>query len=112
MTQEDKLKKIVRRSISNGWRFPGMKKKITEDQIEKLDISVTEENRIIFVDGGIWVMFEIGVNELLFSKKFAKPYWGEEIVDWHDSVDMPKFEYHLQGVVISDNPIDYYYDNQ
>lgn len=44
----------------------------------------------------------------ILSHDFAKALWGEELHYFSDDCDpLPLFKYHLQQMVIADNPIEY-----
>lgn len=52
--------------------------------------------------------------DIIFSHKFAKAFWGEELTQTKDMViwseiagQMKAWEYHLQQMVLEKNPIKY-----
>jgi len=112
MTNENKLKKIISFAVERGWNKFGHKKwKVETDKHVVLDI------------------FSFSEKEILFSHSFAKAVFGE---DWSMAIDvqtriipmkvedadlarnhhqaLDKWQYHLQQAVISEDPIQYYYD--
>ena len=85
MTQEAKAKKIIEKAVSN-----------TELMDFSLQIdAITGKNKHY---------------ALLFDKSFAKAIWGEKF-DESKPYFLREWQYHLQQAVISENPIDYYYEN-
>jgi hypothetical protein len=86
----EKLKAIIEKAIKNGWTFDGY----------DFDADWREIN---------WIEIQ---NDVLFSHKFAKAYFGEEEFTRNERLDLHvqyNWQYHLQQAVISDEVIDYYY---
>jgi len=120
ITQEYKLKKIIEKGVENGWK-----------NIEEIStIQVTKDSVFLLKSyAPKHIFFDVG--EILFDKSFAKAIWGEEDAEmdnnnaWvsssSDIDDLGKkkqvtmggklYELHLMKAVISDDPIDYYYEN-
>jgi len=132
MSKEAKLKKIIEKSIKNGY-------------LREVGADYAEQK----TNSGLWYFFpkdkdasyvaQKSTSELLFDKSFAKVIWGEETRGCVECLrkpeqpftrDMPITEYtviceaedhsfrmtqdykqHLQQAVISSDPIDYYYEN-
>ena len=94
MTKEDKLEKIIEKAEEGGF--------------EKREWG--KEDIVIPI---------VLLNNLLFNHDFAKAIWGKEIqavkmskhVEQKQPVYMLNWEYHLQRAVISENPINYFYEN-
>ena len=104
MTNEQILKKAIEKAIKNGWKHQD----IQEEDCSKLYI----ENKM--------------VNCIIFSHYFAKAIWGEEIIEtygWdkgnHDdnrerelkffcyTYKKPAWQYHLQQMVLKEEPLKY-----
>lgn len=67
----------------------------------------------------------ISSNDIIFSYGFAKAFWGEEWIEWYGlltpnlafdpysgnkqyaNYTLPAWEYHLQQMVLEDDPISY-----
>lgn len=89
ITQEQKLKAITEKAKEGGLKTPWI---------------VPQENDIFNV---------------LFDHSFAKAYFGDERIvvisssesTYDEDQTLLNFQYHLQQAVISESPIDYYYDN-
>lgn len=111
MTNSDKLQKLIERAIENGWQDNNWTtiRWLPEDYPKNIAEAAFGMHR---------------VNELIFNHDFAKVLWSEEPhyihggyfheKDWHkDNVPMPinysHWQYHLQQMVIADDPIDYIY---
>ena len=96
MTQEEKLKKIIKRAIKRGYDFS-----YTMNVFEK------EENlwEIVY---GKWRWMD----SIIFSHSFAKAYFGEglEYEVYHGVVlELPAWKYQLKKLVIADDRIEYLY---
>lgn len=130
MTPQEKLKIVIERGVRGGFDWTDSKNGVYE-----VRASI----------GGAWFDEEDGTSSyyptetILFSKDFAKAYWGVGRQGDIDKVEygpqwnthyvycggrvteissfpgyIKKFEYwqyHLARAVLSDNVIDYYYDN-
>jgi hypothetical protein len=108
MTDSDKLQEVIRLAIERGWKQP-----------QELSFTSNKEFLIYLTDSTPstlrWIKFKL--NEILFKHDFAKAFWGEEthIVTGpgiNDYVHVKGWKKQLQQAVISDNPIEYYYQNR
>lgn len=101
-TPEATLTMAVEKAIANGWVVP-----------PELTF-VSSEEFLVYLEGSPlsdlrWLKFK--TNALIFNHDFAKALWGEKA---HDEPNISKTEYwlyawqyHLQQVVIADDPIKY-----
>jgi len=51
--------------------------------------------------------FASDVYAVIFSHKFAKAFWGEEEVNVYFAKFIPAWQYHLQQMVLKENPLSY-----
>lgn len=106
MTNQEILTKAIEKAIAGGWKHQG----------------ITDEGEMHFGDSGVVVDWLRGgqdymsVGDLMLDHDFAKALWGEELSD--DFVMFPDGEdygevwkYHLQQMVIADDPIKYLGEN-
>ena len=132
---EDKtiLKKAIEKAVKNGY-VPKCKSSHVDMTDEKLSVikihAYRKESLYFFVefdgDHGGWMTH---CYEIIFSHSFAKAFFGEEngspcihsmekndecITGWHWDKDRPKnegyypaWQYHLQVMVLEENPIQY-----
>lgn len=110
MTNQEILTKAIQKAIEGGWKQP--------DSLQFTDHS---EYVIYNVNGldDAWSVFKI--RELLLNREFAKALWGEAPEecgcdcdggpDYFDREEMPAWQYHLQQLVISEDPIKYLGEN-
>jgi len=133
MNKQIILKTTIAKSIKNGWLPPAS---LWDDDITKKNIifEVLEgSNDVVFgsdVVGRIWKSSEaIDIARLIYSHDFAKSLWGFNQVGLYDNdkwyniqedEDTPmmcpvsileNWQYHLQQMVISDDPIEYLGEN-
>jgi len=52
------------------------------------------------------------IRQVFLSHKFAKAFWGEEMIDTHLTFgdykkELPAWQYHLQQMVLEENILDY-----
>lgn len=101
------LKEVIQRAIDNGWDT-------THFSTPKVNYKHPEDSE--FHDPfGEW--HSISPYDIVFNHNFAKALWGEprptiEHSGKATSFDFNKgWQYHLQHMVISENPIKYAYDN-
>ena len=54
---------------------------------------------------------EIDYRGIIFSHSFAKAFWGDKVLpydfDWDKSPSIVEWKYHLQQMVLEENPINY-----
>jgi len=84
MSDKEILEKAIQKAIDNSWAWK--------------DIDWDADNRPY---------------ELIYNHEFAKALWGEKhITEYYPSpVSKPAFVYHLQQMVIAEDPIKYLGDN-
>lgn len=112
------LKGAIDKAVGNGWKWKGRWKPKTftiEPQYKNF-------HRWVFEEADRRERPEVGFNsiELIFSHEFAKAFWGEEMICatmvfpidtdiacGRDSCRFPAFEYHLQQMVLTKEPLKY-----
>lgn len=123
MTNTETLTKAIEKAIKNGWKHPSM-----VDDKSKAEVFVYADssmvnfgyhlnNKIYYIGGNAEP-----TNNLIYNHEFAKSLWGEELR--HETFIVPKelskrfagsgeldikplWQYHLQQMVIADDPIKY-----
>lgn len=120
---KNKLQKIIERSVSNGWKGLEMWSNTFDVNCDHIE-SIRKRVWIIYEEGdGEMVM----LRDLLFDHDFAKSFFGEGIDhvfandmcskcglyhgEWGGSLCEEPWQYHLQQAVLSEDPIDYYYQH-
>lgn len=100
MTDSEILKKAIEKAKKNGYAPEYTARELIEE------VTLTSDSEALAFN-------------MIFSHDFAKAFWGEDLIltgEWY--VDdftpeirgkraMPKWQYHLQQMVISENPISY-----
>lgn len=126
MTQRDKLKKVIERSVENGF-MPDT------DTIDVSEHDGSLQPLMVYFnydDDGTRKTWTRDVYSTLFDHSFAKAYWGEDKCcrgcgqtpknasghcafcdNSDDPYWTPIWQYHLQQAVLSESPVDYFYDN-
>ena len=127
MKKQEVLEKAIQKAIDGGWKgwryFTGPRttaytKKYLVVPFNKLGTTVR------FTAEGVQPMYP-GYTEIIFNHDFAKALWGnKEVCEWcgledgeHDpycterTFSYPVWQYHLQMMVISDDPIEYLGEN-
>lgn len=91
MTQHRILELAIRKAIKNGWQ-------------EEHWLKVLRVNNF----------GDVPIYQIIFNQDFAKALWGEEVVEADAYADMGQpqmapqaWQYHLQQMVIADDPIKY-----
>jgi hypothetical protein len=121
MKNEDKLKKVIEKAVSRGFQYTSIPAFVAKQNVWRIAfgryglITVTNQGKRNLV---------CGYETILFSHDFAKAYWGEAKVCFYcgdygsglrkclfdvSTKQVPAWQYHLQQCVLSDDPIDYYY---
>ena len=118
MSDREILEKAIQKAVDGGW-----------DRAIKLTVTVKSVSDAFTNDGAITPIQRKGSYEwenyapVIFSKDFAKALWGEELHSEEYDSPIPRFpdakkldvrphwQYHLQAMVISDEPIKYLGDN-
>ena len=101
LRDDEIMKRAIDKARKNGWRVGGtsryfVRKLYTEKQM----FSQTFYN---------------GINTIIFSHFFAKAFWGEQYISspvYHhgeviDDLGLPAWQYHLQVMVLEENPLNY-----
>jgi len=107
MTNEEIIKKAVKKAIKNGY-----------DWADYDAIDVIEEGFKKYSNDLDWIIFPI-----IFSHRFAKAFWGDKEVStntfeesWDDGdgyidggneIDLPAWEHHLCMMVLKKEPLKY-----
>lgn len=129
MENKEILEKAIRKAIKGGWLpYQSKVKTIYVNNYRYEDDHAGELKTIIYTisyDNGSGLIAKTGVHELIFNHDFAKALWGEEKLDrynletdtaidslWDGGPEYFDFlgktwQYHLQQMVISDDPIKY-----
>jgi len=84
MKNQEIIKKVIKKVVKNGW-----------------------ENKIA---QWLWDNGKISLEEIVFDHKFAQAFWGNnkiEDLSLRTSTVQFWWQYHLQRMVISENPLDY-----
>lgn len=122
MTNQEILEKTIKKAIDGGYNFQEMPGEIGDLWLNKMDEWQIEWK----TDQYTW---NYSVTGLIFSHDFAKALWGEEehgtdgakwgtvddctrcgMID-HEYSTMYCWQYHLQQIVIADDPIKYLGEN-
>jgi len=89
MSNEQILKKAIDKAVKNGWTD---NKGLTDKCIE------------LFSDMEAY-------HSIIFSHDFAKAFWGEDIIGnaamFFNGTDKPAWQYHLQQMVLEEQPLKY-----
>ncbi len=131
MNDQDKLKAVIERAVEGGWELPNeaWEYEVQSDRILILtSMGLDDEGHEV---PGSW---RVSTYEILFSHEFSKAFWGEELVcdncgelvQWDDDSrwcsgfcadkyrpreDMYEWAFHLQQAVLSESPLDYYFNH-
>lgn len=98
MSNQEILEKAIQKAIDGGWKKP-----YGWDDLEW--------------NGSSWHTFEWGIdlNTVIFSQAFSKALWGQVSTVNNDvphvGTPLPLWQYHLQQMVIADDPIKYLGEN-
>jgi len=121
LTDKEILERAIQKAIDGGWKF-----KVYLFEYEYPNFKQTWNGNIIVATNKNGKAVTINYFELMFDHDFAKALWGEEL--HHETFIVPKelsnrfagtkdldikpiWQYHLQQMVISDNPIKYLGEN-
>lgn len=136
MTDKEILKKAIKKAVKNGFLKDENKGFTDKEYIELYRGKTIQEAIVNYIMGEIWGCEGCGYSNFIFSHGFAKAFWGEEEVcydcgqileadegdglmcknccehaGWDDNLGdadgQPAWQYHLQKMVISENPIKY-----
>ena len=102
MSNKEVLEKAIAKAIDNGWKAPrGNRYGVADDGTVFAYVKDSEIRAY-----GV----ETSLRELIFNHDFAKALWGEEYKDW-PLYKIKDFEFHLQQMVVADDPVQYLGDN-
>jgi hypothetical protein len=122
MTEHEILRKAIRKAADNGW--PGLSNAnglsliyypVAEDLLNGWEYD--EDNHFFSI--GAWSDYEsINLEAIIYNHNFARALWGDKEVHHYDLVDLrnggksetvnkPIWHYHLQRMVVADDPIAY-----
>jgi hypothetical protein len=110
MTNQEILLKAWNLATDNGWEFDNLDK--CEVRIEKItDTVMTNWYRYVFTLRGNYIR-EIDAERVIFDQDFAKALWGDaglpNFTEFAKAINAPEYwQYHLQQMVISEDPIEY-----
>lgn len=122
MENKDILERVIQKAIDGGWKgaYP---------EQSDVDISILWHELNNWEVIKIWFRSIVGdstwdVQRLIFSNDFAKALWGEEEIAVESGNNIPMYgkrlsliqkipcwQYHLQNMVIADDPIKYLKEN-
>lgn len=96
MTNQEILEKAIQKAIDGGWNLSSLDP----------ELKYIKEYCNFLVEQG-------GYMALLTRHDFAKALWGEEDAAVKDGlfINWPNWQYHLQQMVIADDPIKYLGEN-
>lgn len=110
MTNQQILEKAIAKAIENAWEFDNLDK-WEWHAIKKTDTVMTDWYYFILTHDGEERF--IDAYRVIFHSDFAKALWGTrflKVIDT-DLPMLPAWQFHLQQMVIADNPIAYLGDN-
>lgn len=120
MSDEEVLTKAIKKAIAGGWTVNDW---TDSDDFEwEVESSDYESDYPIMHCTGMGEEWWLGIGNLMLMHDFAKALWGEDtpgywqsdkprvgMRTWQDAV--PGWQYHLQQMVIADDPIAYLKEN-
>lgn len=110
MDRKNILEKAIQKAIDGGWKMPfgsnGHKiQKYVESRPESIVFGYKEDWQDEYHLEGHW-----SIPELIFNHDFAKALWNEEYKKW-PLYKIKNYEFHLQQMVIAEDPIKYLGEN-
>jgi hypothetical protein len=99
MKDKEVLQKAIEMAIENGY-----------DKELKFVADFKENNPFVIVFRLDRETDPTDLNTVIFSHDFAKAFWGEKRTEKQGSINVPVnlgWQYHLQQMVLEENPIDY-----
>jgi len=109
MKTEEILKKAIEKAIENGWNPPFI---IINNEIKITRGFIFHREMVCILYKDSYYPIEV----LIFSHSFAKAFWGDRYmtpeeedkeVGLNQTVIMPRWQYHLQKMVLEEDPIKY-----
>lgn len=105
MTNQEILNKAIEKALSRSWDMYDHVKwswKVVNNP------SKTESYHYFVKAQSGGLQHSIDISHILFDPDFAKALWGEEATEY---VATPDWEYHLQKMVVAEDPIQYLGEN-
>lgn len=102
MSNQEILEKAIQKAIAGGWRPEGKYSQTVAFNVKTNQFETVEP--------------KLGINDIIFSREFAKVLWGEEqLIQEVNNEELTgrtavldkSWQYHLQQMVIADDPIEY-----
>lgn len=103
LTDKQALEKAIRIAIKNGW-----------------DVEFEDVLQVMSKRESLYGLRYVAHSGWLFNHEFCKALWGEEhavVIDVHRPVtngvvmSLKEYQFHMQQMVIADNPLAYLKDN-
>lgn len=97
------LKRAVNKAVINGWYLDGM-----------LAIQVDPSGQLLFMSKGGDNWEPLALSDVLYDHDFAKALWGDEYINYivgESHLYLVAWQYHLQQMVLADNPVEYLEEN-
>lgn len=123
MTNKEILERIIQKAIGNGWavfdHFDDGNSELWELAETRNGFFLSLYTDLSEVREGRSVIAEYHAYEIIFNHDFARALWGEDIFirppeDFNNDSSrytLPNWQYHLQQMVISEDPIKYLEEN-
>jgi len=115
MTNKQILKRAIEKAIGGGFLTP-----MEKIEVKRYPTKVSDLKIYIYGNGYIPSPMEFNIYNVIFSHNFAKAFWGEEKIEPYEKYDpytggicpQPnkfcfKWQYHLQQMVLEEDPIKY-----
>ena len=114
MTNKEILEKAVQKAIDGGWNPPKwvVWAVVGGEGIEPYTFETGDEGYSVG-----WHDYDefVSLKDIIFNHDFAKALWGNEMIECYHAKDvkcrMTAWAYHLQQMVIADDPIEYLGEN-
>ena len=133
-TNYEILGRVIKKAIDNGWKQEVISKIYGDtESITSVDFAVKDTKKHMDLLIGNFILYS---RQMLLDHEFAKAYWGKDKVcpkcgagfrvidegdgeawvcdddeyhgDWNDGSDNPPaWQYHLQQMVLCEEPLDY-----
>ena len=117
MTNEQILKKAIEKAVENGFKFQQIWSGLPEDAFFEIydgDEAIHFSTKSKSMSSGGAEGWSMAYNTFIFSHSFAKAFWGEAdmILELPNNekltmVHTPAWEYHLQQLVLEEQPLKY-----